>query len=207
MFNKAFDRRIHIFLGCFMASATIGVAFGLYALWPPNLETGFEPQQPIEFSHALHAGVDRLADGRQGMGIPCLYCHSEATKGPHATVPPVDTCFKCHSQVEGKGPDGGPHPEIAKIFDAMESKKPIEWVKVNDVADFVYFDHSQHLLAGMDCTECHGDVQNMHRVKRDASLKMKWCLDCHTQAPTEHTSELYARQNLRSAIHCSACHR
>ena len=264
MFTREFDRKIHIFLAVFSCSAIVGVTFGFYALWPANVERGYAPEQPIAFSHALHAGSSMI-DGKRGLQIDCLYCHSRAEEGPHATVPTVSTCMNCHREVqttvqlheaghehevghEKKGiiqalavePGGsgqGDHgvgqerteseegiikevaegyrlqEDIAKLLEHYTENKPIRWVKVHDLADFVYFDHSRHMQAGLSCQDCHGEVERMERMTRVHSLKMKWCLDCHQQPATETTSELYrkqmyqGREGLRGPIHCSACHR
>ncbi len=222
MFSKKFDRRIYLFLIFVFGSGAVGMTFGFYALWPANVEKGYKPEQPIEFSHALHAGDGILPDGRRGMNIECIYCHSNVETSAHATVPPTSTCMKCHSQVPARLPDGSLNDaayktrpqgmaafaELKKLIeDYHGAGKPVEWVKVNDVADFVYFNHSRHIAAGLDCTECHGDVGTMDRVERVHSLKMAWCLDCHMQEPTETTTEQYKELELRGPIHCSACHR
>jgi len=222
MFSRKFDRRVYLFLVVLLCSGAVGVTFGFYALWPANVETDYEPEQPIAFSHALHAGKGRLADGRIGMEIPCLYCHSNAETSAHATVPEVSTCMKCHTEVQTQvtkvvsshsHETGQPeeetaiHEEIAKLLKAHEQEMPIEWIKVHDLADFVYFDHSRHLASGLDCSECHGAVEKMDRVKRVYSLKMSWCLDCHRQGPTDVTSEIYRNLGHRGPTHCSACHR
>ena len=265
MFTRDFDRKIHIFLAVVVCSALVGMTFGVYALWPANVERGYAPEQPIAFSHALHAGRSGI-EGKRGLKIDCLYCHSRVEDSPHATVPTVETCMNCHREVqptvtdhdaahheeasdhkeeiageEGtkeqshKGTEGevaeaqGDKGEeklikdipqgkklnegIAKLLEHYIENKPIRWVKVHDLADFVYFDHSRHMKAGLSCIDCHGDVGRMERMTRVYSLKMKWCLDCHQQPATEITSELYQNQvfqgrvGLRGPIHCSACHR
>jgi len=218
MFSRKFDRRAYLLLVVVLCSGAVGVTFGFYALWPANVERGYEPEQPIAFSHALHAGQGRLDDGRKGMEIPCLYCHSNAETSAHATVPDVSTCMKCHSEVQPQVTklvnDHGQteevtelNPEIAKLIAAHENNQPIEWIKVHDLADFAYFDHSRHLASGLDCSDCHGAVEKMDRVQRVHSLKMSWCLDCHREKPTEITSELYRNLGNRGPTHCSACHR
>ena len=260
MFSKNFDRRIYLFLAVFAGSAAVGLPFGFYALWPANVETDYEPIQPIDFSHALHAGTGRTLEGKTQLQIDCIYCHSQVETGPKATVPSVSTCMNCHSEVQPKmmvikgsaahgqeehsaeateehasgtieeqsdesleehatettGESAEEHatemveqlkPGIAILLQHYENNEPIEWIKVHDLADFVYFDHSRHNTAGLDCTECHGDIQRMRRVRRVYSLKMAWCLECHQQGPTETTSEDLRAQGLRGPINCSACHR
>lgn len=262
MFDRSFDRRIHFFLLILFGSGVVGVPFGLYALWPANIERGYEPVQPIAFNHALHAGKGILPDGKLGLAIDCRYCHSHVETGPMATVPPVSTCMNCHSQVQPKVlpiPDDqrlpayiaeqlawwrqtGPHPfsrgetdeslpvgqkvlapttaghdresdepvlqlDIAKLLWHWEHQIPIRWVKVHDLADFVYFDHSRHMASDLQCADCHGAIENMTRVRRVNSLKMAWCLDCHRKAPTANTTDQYREAGQRGPTYCSACHR
>lgn len=193
MFTRTFDRRVRTLVKTLGLASVLGVAFGMYALWAANMETGYEPEQPIAFSHKVMAGTHE---------IECLYCHGNAETGPHAGIPTVSECMKCHSEVKGREPQA--KERIAVLLEHWEKKKPIEWVKVHDLADFVYFDHSRHIAAGLDCTECHGDVKTMDRVKRVNSLKMGWCLDCHKQDPPEDAP---SHQLTRAPIHCSTCHR
>ena len=117
MFTRKFERRVYIAVGVFVLSCTIGVGFGAYVLWPSNLEAGYQPPQPLPFSPLLHAG---------DMKIPCLYCHSEADRGPHATVPPLSTCMKCHEQVQTKdaaGNLGKNHPQYQRMESELASLK------------------------------------------------------------------------------------
>lgn len=195
MFTKKFERRIYVAAGVIGFSLVLGGAFGTYALWPSNLEVGYQPEQPIDFSHTIMAG---------DFEIECIYCHSQAEKGRYATTPPTSTCMKCHNEIKVKDTQGNLKPAMVQLFDAWEKKEPIQWAKVHDLADFVYFDHSRHLAEEVECEECHGKVETMDRVERVYSLKMGWCLECHREPPTERTPE---GQATRGPIHCSACHR
>ncbi len=197
MFTRAFDRRVRVFGGVFAFSLFFGVSFGTYALWPANQERGYQPEQPVYFPHSVMAGKH---------DIDCLYCHSEAKKGPHAGLPPVSLCMNCHSEIQTKDSQGNVKESIATLLRYWEERKPIRWAKVHDLADFVYFDHSRHLTekAALDCVDCHGEVEKMDRVERVYSLKMAWCLDCHMEPPPEDAPE---EQATRAPIHCSACHR
>lgn len=195
MFTRAFDRRIRIAAGVIGFSLLVGASFGTYALWPANLETGYAPQQPIEFSHKIMAGDFK---------IDCRYCHSFAEKGAHATLPTVESCMGCHDVIQPRNPDGSLRPGIVQLLDYWKKKEPIPWVKVNDLADFVYFDHSRHLAGGVTCQECHGPVETMDRVRRENSLKMGWCLACHTQPPPPGAPP---HQTTRAPINCNTCHR
>lgn len=197
MFTRKFDRRLRVLLAVLGFSTVLGVAFGAYALSPANMETGYEPAQPIYFPHSVMAGKHE---------VPCEYCHTEARKGPHAGIPPVSLCMKCHQEVQTKDARGNVKASIRALLGYWERKEPIPWVKVHDLADFVYFDHSRHLTqkAGLACEDCHGDVKSMDRVRRVNSLKMGWCLDCHKQAPPEDAPPW---QETRAPINCSTCHR
>ena len=132
-----------------------------------GVHQGYAPEQPVAFSHKLHAGEIR---------IPCLYCHFAATTSRHAGIPPAGVCMNCHGLLQKETAD------IAKLKEAVAQNRPIEWVKVHNLPDFVYFNHSQHVLAAVACQECHGPVESMVRVRQDRSLTMGWCLDCHRQA-------------------------
>lgn len=197
MFTKKFDRRIRLLGGVLFFSLVLGGAFGTYALWPANLERGYQPAQPIEFSHAIMAGKHDIA---------CVYCHSTVETGPHAGMPTVATCMKCHEKIQTKDSRGELKPGIAKLLEHWNTKTPIQWEKVHDLADFVYFDHSRHMApaSGLQCEDCHGDVKTMDRVYRVNSLKMGWCLDCHMQPPPAGTTD---GRPTRAPIHCSTCHR
>jgi hypothetical protein len=130
----------------------------------PGDQRGFQPAQPITFSHALHAGDNK---------IDCQFCHSAAEKSRHAGIPAANTCMKCHEQVLKNS------PEIAKIKSALASGRPIEWVRVHELASFVRFDHSRHVNSGVACDSCHGPVQGMARVSQNFRMSMGDCLDCH----------------------------
>lgn len=129
----------------------------------------YQPDQPIWFSHKVHAGQNR---------IDCKYCHFTADKSLHAGIPPVQVCLNCHNQVK-EGKITGTE-EIAKIHEAYNSGKPIEWVKVHNLPDHVYFNHAQHVAVGkVDCNDCHGEVEKMDVIIQTETLSMGWCIDCH----------------------------
>lgn len=218
MFSKRFDRRVYVVGGVLFLSVVTGLGFGAFATWPSRLEAGYSPEQPVQFSHELHAGT---------LKVDCLYCHSNATKGAHATVPDLASCMNCHTEVQPKDENGEFKPEIAKLLAHFEEKRPVQWIKVNDLADFVYFDHSRHVNSDIDCEECHGPVETMVQMRREYGLKMTFCIDCHKQPPLEE--EIAAagteppRRSLplpgslagpahpglgtRAPIHCTTCHR
>lgn len=144
---------------------------------------GYAPSQPVAFSHQLHAGDNE---------IPCQYCHTSVGESPHASVPSVNTCMNCHSQVGGRTPAG--QREIKKIKDAWTNNDPIDWVKVHDMPDHVKFSHEPHIGSGLDCTECHGQVNTMDVVSVQNEFNMGWCVNCHRQP--EHNAP----------VDCVTCH-
>jgi len=200
MFTKQFERRVYLALAVCLSAGVVGVAFGAYILWPSNREAGYEPDQPIPFSHKMHAGT---------LKIECLYCHSSARTGPQATVPPLSTCMKCHDHVPKNDENDKPIENIARLLEKWDKGEPVVWNKVNDLADFAYFDHSRHLAAepALDCTECHGPVETMDRMRREFGLKMSWCLNCHKESiPPDHPRAVQGFDT-RAPIHCTTCHR
>jgi hypothetical protein len=198
MFTKAFDRRVYAVVAVLAGAGALGFSFGVFALWPSNMEAGYAPDQPLAFNHVTHAGT---------LAIDCLYCHAEAEKGPHATVPPLSVCMNCHAQVKPQEADGRIKPEVAKLLDHWDARRPIRWMKVNDVADFVYFNHARHLAGGVACAECHGALEKMERVQRAYGMKMSWCLECHRQPPLLGRAAAPAEAGHRAPTHCSTCHR
>ena len=147
---------------------------------------GYEPEQPIAYSHALHAGE---------LAIDCQYCHFGADTSRHAGVPPAHGWMKSPTEVLKDS------PEIQKLKSAMDSGKPIEWVKVHRLADFVYFNHSRHVGAGVACQQCHGPIETMPRVRQVETMTMGWCLDCHRNPPAAPDGA-----KLAPPTDCAACH-
>jgi hypothetical protein len=123
-----------------------------------------EKEQPIEFPHRHHTSDD---------GISCRYCQSSAEVSPRAGIPPTQTCMNCHTQIFADS------PYLEPVRASWRENRPIQWVKVHDLPDFVYFDHSAHVNKGVGCSTCHGDVSKMALVYQVASLQMEWCLECH----------------------------
>src|ERR1041385_562671 len=122
------------------------------------------PAQPIPFSHKHHVGDD---------GIDCRYCHWSVEKSSFAGIPSADVCLTCHSQLFSDA------AMLAPLRESARTGKPLHWIRVHDLPDFVFFDHSIHLAKGVGCVECHGRVDRMPRIERVASLEMQWCLGCH----------------------------
>ncbi len=183
---------------------------------PYKTNEGVIYTQPIKFSHDHHTAA---------MGIDCRYCHYTVERSRSANIPPTEVCMNCHSQIWADS------PMLEPVRASYRNNEPIEWNRVHDLPDYVYFDHSIHVAKGVACFSCHGDVNEMPLIKRGASLQMSWCLDCHRdptpnlRPPSEVTNfrweppegagdEYYAhlaeevnladRQRLFS---CSTCHR
>lgn len=156
-------------------------------------QKNYQPEQPIKFSHALHAGKWK---------VECQYCHSGAGKGKSAVIPSPSVCMNCHKAID-KGPVYG-ETEINKIYAAVGwdktkhqyienyEQKPIEWVRIHNLPDHVYFNHSQHVTAGkIACQKCHGEIEKMEVVKQENTLGMGWCVSCHRETEVQFTGNAY----------------
>ena len=131
---------------------------------PTTLAVGYQPVQPVPYSHALHAGK---------LGLDCRYCHTTVENGAFAALPPTETCMNCH---RGIYPDS---PKLAEIRKSYAEGTPVRWVKVHDLPDYAYFNHSAHVNAGVGCVVCHGPVNQMDVVRQVQPLNMAWCVECH----------------------------
>ncbi len=144
----------------------IGAGFGLYVLLYPNqfTDVGYAPEQPIAFSHKIHAG---------DLSLSCNYCHGGAEKSSTSGIPATETCMNCHRFVKTDS------PEIEKIHKSFNEEKPIEWIRVHRLGDYVNFRHNVHVQAGIACSNCHGAIEKMDVVRQVKPLNMGFCLDCH----------------------------
>jgi cytochrome c2 len=189
--NKTYITLISIGLFVFGGYMVAKGAIGL------GRQKDYQPVQPIYYSHKVHAGINQ---------INCLYCHGSAEQSKHAAIPSVNTCMNCHKAIQAyeKGPkifdeDGNEidgTAEIQKLYeyagfdpnqpnkwDPSMIKKPIEWVKIHNLPDHVYFSHAQHVTAGkVQCQSCHGAINEMGEVKQVADLSMGWCINCHRES-------------------------
>lgn len=142
-----------------------------------GIQQGYAPSQPIAFSHKLHAGEHQ---------INCNYCHTTVYESKSASIPSANICMNCHSQIKTES------PEIQKIYRAIERNKPIEWVRIHNLPDLAYFNHSQHTqVAGVECQTCHGPIQEMEVVYQYSPLTMGWCIDCHRETPLNTEGNAY----------------
>lgn len=186
--NKKFIFFIVLLCIIFLGSA------GWKGMWETGVHTGYQPVQPIKFSHQLHAGVNK---------IDCQYCHSGAALSKNATIPSLNVCMNCHNYVTASEKyDGKTSPEIMKIYAALDyneetkqygnNTKPVEWIRIHNLPDLAYFNHSQHVsVAGIECQKCHGPIQTMEEVYQYSPLTMKWCIDCHRQTEVNHKDNPY----------------
>jgi hypothetical protein len=207
------------------------LAVGVFLVWAallprlaesrlPGNHQGYAPEQPIAYSHRLHAGELR---------IPCLYCHGPAEQGRHAGIPSADTCMNCHrfvragagaqreedrqAEAEGRAPRALVSPELRLLYRALGlnddlerdesiTPTPIRWKRIHRLPDFAWFDHSVHVKAGVACQDCHGPVETMERVRQFATLRMGWCVNCHRDANARGVGG----REVQASTDCAACH-
>lgn len=147
---------------------------GLFAI---GVQQGYAPDQPINFSHKLHAGYYE---------IDCKYCHTGVEKSKNANIPSVNICMNCHNTIRTNS------PEIQKIYKAIENDEPIQWVRIHNLPDLSYFNHSQHVkVGGLECENCHGDIKEMEVVQQHSLLTMGWCIDCHRKTDVNAKGNAY----------------
>jgi hypothetical protein len=171
---------------------------GAWQLSRIGIHQNYAPRQPIAFPHKIHAGDNQ---------IPCLYCHYAARTSRHAGIPPASVCMNCHTILEKQT------VEIEKLKEFVQQQRPIAWVKVHNLPDFVYFNHSQHVLSGVACQRCHGPVEKMEKIEQFAPLTMGWCLQCHRENAKLPVAEfqraaasLKQRQKPAAGLDCASCH-
>jgi len=147
------------------ALAGVGVAAGVTIyLTPKYTRAGYQPVQPVPFSHSVHAGQ---------LGMDCRFCHNGVEKSWFANLPGASTCMNCHNVVLKDD------PRLQIVRESATNNTPVPWVQVHIVPDYVYFNHSVHVRRGISCVECHGRVDKMDEVREVASMSMSFCLDCH----------------------------
>lgn len=202
---------LYLVVGLGVASV-LGTAFIWYYFSPEYTDVGYQPVQPVPYSHKLHAG---------DLEIDCRYCHAQVEVAAVASVPPTQVCMNCHSLVRRDS------PLIAPIVASAAGDRSMRWVRVHKVPEYAYFDHGVHVRAGVGCQSCHGDVRSMEVVTQMKPLSMGWCLDCHrrpddhlrpfdeitntTWSPPKDQAELAARfiaeRHIAPPEDCSGCHR
>lgn len=161
-----------------------------------GLQEGYEPNQPLKFSHKVHCKQNN---------IDCFYCHAESRHGARAGIPSTKVCLNCHSIITEGGNSGEFY--IKQIQEADLNNTPIEWVKVHNLPDHVHFNHALHVEKGkLDCQKCHGEISQMNRIKQIEPLSMKWCLDCHRTMEVQTTDNNKAKVSDTGGFDCMRCH-
>jgi len=192
------------------------IALIAYGVNPEAIRIGYMPEQPVPYSHALHVGE---------LGLDCRYCHNTVDRAGFSAVPPAGTCMNCHGNVREDS------PKLLPIRESYATGQPVEWIKVHDLPDYVYFNHSAHVTRGVGCESCHGRVDQMVEVSQQKPLTMGWCLDCHrdptpnlrepadvtvmgfddrfddSNARREFGQSIQQKYNLKPNTNCSTCHR
>jgi len=214
------QRVITLILSIGLGFALMLLVSGMSASRLPGNQQGYSPEQPIAFSHRLHAGE---------LQIDCQFCHAAAAVSRYAGVPSSDTCMKCHGLItapfnalqherkmadeEHREPRLIVSPKLRKLYDSVGlgddlKRKPgatpatIPWVRVHRLPDYVYFSHQAHVGAGVACQRCHGPVESMERMRQQESLAMGWCVNCHRDA-TVHGID---GRSVRASTDCATCH-
>ena len=211
-----------LFVGLFVMIVVLKVAFD--AMMGVGVTTNYQPEQPIAFSHKIHAGDN---------SIDCNYCHSSARSSKTSGIPSANVCMNCHANITSGATTGT--AEIQKIYDAIGydpetrtyiegyEQQPIQWVRVHNLPDLAYFNHSQHVTVGqLECQECHGAVEEMDVLKQDSDLTMGWCVQCHRETEVkmegndyytsmhEKMKEKYAGEKITvekmGGLECGKCH-
>ncbi|MFO1488207.1 MAG: cytochrome c3 family protein [Verrucomicrobiota bacterium] len=204
---------LYIILGVMLVGGAVTAGVWYY-FTPKYTRVGYQPIQPVAFSHNTHAGQ---------LGIDCRYCHTGVDKSWFSNIPASSTCMNCHNQVLKDD------PRLALVRESAASGKPIEWVQIHKMPDFVYFNHSVHVTRGISCVECHGRIDQMDEVYHAKPFSMAFCLECHRHPetklrPTDKVTDLKWQPNsetdqlafgnkamkewkVESLQSCGACHR
>lgn len=214
--GQIFPKKIDLMIRAGLLVAGLGAAATaggmLFLHHPKRIEPGYQPSQPVAYSHKLHAG---------NLGMDCLYCHTTVDKSSYAAIPATQTCMNCHSKVKAQS------VVLEPVRKSYELDQPIPWVKVHRLPDYVYFNHAAHVNSGVSCVSCHGRIDQMVEVKQVEPLTMTWCLDCHRNPaskvrpaelvtkldwkperdPAEIGREIIAQKKINPPVNCSGCHR
>ena len=188
------QKRVGILVVLFLV---IGAGVALASVFPSASNQGYQPVQPIPYSHRLHAGQYK---------IPCAYCHSTVEKSSHAAIPSLNVCMNCHSVVKTGS------PWIQQIQKHYKEGTPIEWVRIHELPDHAHFNHKRHVAKGVACQTCHGEIQTMDVVYQAKPLTMGWCIQCHRgeTTPKEVLANVFPGvkdpHGQVAPINCTTCH-
>jgi menaquinone reductase, multiheme cytochrome c subunit len=211
--NKA---AVGVLIGLVILPLYVGLLLG-YGANPTTLNVGYQPVQPVPYSHALHAGK---------LGMDCRYCHTTVERAGMAALPATEVCMNCHKAIFANS------PKLDEVRRSYTEGTPVHWIKVHGLPDYVYFNHSSHVTAGVGCVECHGPVQQMDVVRTVKNLSMSWCIECHRaperflrprdqvthmdwtpptdgdqDARTEFGKQLAKQYHINASTDCVTCHR
>lgn len=189
MSNSFLDYILRIRLPITIFVGLCAFALTYFIARPERDSVGYTPDQPINFSHALHAGQ---------MRIDCQYCHTGVEKSRHASIPASAVCMNCHKVARTD------RPEIVKLTQYYNEGRPIPWKRVHRTADYAYFNHSVHVNKGIQCVSCHGNVEMMDKVSQVNSFTMGACISCHRNAQSRLS---YIKNVKNGPDYCWACHR
>jgi hypothetical protein len=203
--------KLIVVLACVGSTAALGVTY--YAT-QKYTRVGYQPTQPVPFDHSLHAGQ---------LGIDCRYCHFGVEESNHSNVPTTQVCMTCHKQVLVNS------KKLEPVRESWETGEPLEWVRIHQSPDYVYFNHAAHVNSGISCVECHGEIHKMEEVHHAESLSMGFCLECHRHPekyirPLEEVTnldwtagsskeqkelgeQLVNAWKINPPEHCAGCHR
>lgn len=199
--------------GALLTGLPTAVAAVWYFFSPWFTQVGYQPKQPVPYSHRLHVGQ---------LGLDCRYCHANVEKSPLAMVPPTQTCMNCHQSIWQSS------AKLEPIRESWKTGAAVPWVRIHKLPDYAFFDHSVHVSAGVGCVECHGRVDQMEVVKQKKPLSMGWCLECHRDVRQNQGNSQFLRpvsqvtnmewqrssgetvtppRTLNPPEHCTGCHR
>ncbi len=212
---QIFPRKANILPHLTLAGSLAGGVFAIFFIWyyfsPEYTDVGYAPEQPVEYSHRLHAGQ---------LGISCQYCHTNVKDAAHSNVPATQTCMNCHSQIRTES------LKLLPVRESWATGQSIEWIKVHKLPDYARFSHAVHTNNGVGCESCHGRIDQMEVVFQAEPLSMGWCLECHRNPeqflrPNDEITTMgyeyaddFVEQNLQRInaegieppTNCSACH-
>ena len=212
IFPKSSDLILKVAGAVIGLGAVAGISAYAYYSYPTVIDTGYQPVQPVPYSHKLHAG---------DLGLDCFYCHYTVYKAAFAAVPPTQVCMNCHTKVKDQS------PRLELVRESFRTGQAIPWVHIHRLPDFVFFNHESHVTAGVSCVSCHGRIDQMVEVHQEKPLNMAFCLECHNDPapnvrppelvtkldwvpdrdPRQIGEEILAQKHLHPPLNCSGCHR
>lgn len=212
---QIFPRKANVLPHLTLAGSLAGGVFAILFIWyyfsPEYTDVGYAPEQPVQYSHRLHAGQ---------LGLDCQYCHTNVKDAAHSNVPATQTCMNCHSQIRTES------VKLLPVRESWATGESIEWIKVHKLPDYARFSHAVHTNNGVGCESCHGRIDQMEVVFQVEPLSMSWCLECHRNPeqflrPNSEITTMgytypddFVQQNLQRIeaegiqppTNCSACH-